>query len=101
VPGRFGKSTSDAICQERVAASHIDRSMKSQPAGITAPSLRLRWEVALALAVKIALVILIKIIFFSDPPSKAEVSIKVAERLTGSAQPAATTEIPTSTHHRE
>ncbi|MFA7280237.1 MAG: cytochrome oxidase putative small subunit CydP [Sterolibacterium sp.] len=75
--------------------------MKSQSSGRTPSSLRLRWEVALALAVKIALVILIKIVFFSDAPSKAEVSNKVAERLAGSAQPAATTEIPTSTHHRE
>ncbi|MDD5176812.1 MAG: hypothetical protein PHQ05_10360 [Sterolibacterium sp.] len=51
---------------------------------------KLRREIALALAVKIALVVAIKLIFFSDPPSKTEVATRVAERLVGGAQ--ATTE---------
>lgn len=51
-------------------------------------SFRLRWEIALALAVKIALVLIIKFAFFSDAPSKDEVATRLADRLSGSGQTA-------------
>jgi len=67
---------------------HKGVSLKDRPISRDVSSLRLRWEVALALAVKIALVILIKIVFFSDPPSEAEVATRIAERLAGGGQAA-------------
>lgn len=47
-----------------------------------APS-KLRWEIVIALAVKIALVVAIKLVFFSDAPSKADVATRMTERIAG------------------
>lgn len=55
---------------------------------------RLRYEIALALVVKIALVVAIKLVFFNDAPGKGEVAARIAERIAGTHSVAPAAQVP-------